>query len=243
MAQSDAFILKNKRGRDMHIIKRINTIGITLFICSILVGCGEDVDVKTESSITYTLTMSPDLLKFVTPQVSYVDENGNLITLTGVEELDGKVIENRAEISHKSGGTEVYASGWTQQVVTGTGYKCWTFQMKFNRLNFHSFMGVKYLRNDFVEDTDGKTYDFHHNINTSIIALKSTITEKHTLFGTSQSADSKAYSDSHLSTGLKEYRKGDDVEEYLKNLVVNPDKVGYYVNDNGDVVRKDDFSL
>ena len=138
-------------------LSKILLYGIAAFFSSVLVSCGEDVDVKTESSINYTLTISPDLLKFVTPQVCYVDENGNLITVTGVEELDGKVIENQAEISHKSGGTEVYASGWTQQVVTGTGYKCWTFQMKFNRLNFHSYMGVKYLRNDFVEDTEGKT--------------------------------------------------------------------------------------
>lgn len=224
-------------------MKKIHTVGFALIISSILIGCGEDVDVETESSINYTLTISPDLLKFVTPQVSYVDENGNLITLTGVEELDGKVIENHAEISQKSGDIEVGASGWTQQVVTGTGYKCWTFQMKFNRLNFHSYMGVKYLRNDFVEDTDGKAYDFHHNINTSIVALKSTITEKHSLFGSTQSVDSKAYSDSHLSISLKEYRKGDDVEEYLKNLTANPDKAGYYVDSNGDVVRKDDFPM
>ena len=227
----------------MHIIKKIQAVGFALILSCILVGCGEDVSVETESSINYTLTISPDLLKFVTPQVSYVDENGNLITLTGVEELDGKVIENKAEISHESDGVKVSASGWSKVVVSGTGYKCWTFQMKFNRLNFHSYMGVKYLRNDFVEDTNGKVYDFHHSINTNITALKSTITEKHSLFSSSQSVDSKAYSDAHLSISLKEYRKGDDVEEYLNNLVANPDKAGYYVDDNGDVVRKDDFSL
>jgi hypothetical protein len=227
----------------MYNINKFLSFGLALIVSFALVACSEDIDVKTESSINYTLTMSPDLLKFVTPQVSYVDENGNLIVLTGVEELDGKVIENQAEISQKSGGTEVYASGWTQQVVTGTGYKCWTFQMKFNRLNFHSYMGVKYLRNDFVEDTSGKVYDFHHSINTSIIALKSTITEKHSLFGSTQSVDSKAYSDTHLSISLKDYRKGDDVEEYLRNLTANPDKAGYYVDDNGDVTRRDDFPL
>lgn len=214
-----------------------------LISSTIMVGCGEDIDVTTESSINFTLTMSPDLLKFVTPQVSYVDENGNIVTITGVEDLDGKVIENQAEISHKSGGTEVYASGWTKQVVTGTGYKCWTFQMKFNRLNFHSYMGVKYLRNDFVEDTSGKEYDFHHSINTSIIALKSTITEKNSLFGSSQSADSKAYSDSHVSITIGNYKKGDDLEQYLRELSANPDKAGYYVDDNGDVTRRDDFNL
>ena len=220
-------------------LRNIFLYGVVILCSSVFVGCGEDVDIETESSITYTLTISPDLLKFVTPQVSYVDENGNLITLTGVEELDGKVIENQAELSQKSGGAEVYASGWTKIVVTGTGYKCWTFQMKFNRLNFHSYMGVKYLRNDFVEDTNGKTYDFHHSINTSITTIKSTITKKQSLYD----VDSKVYSDTHLSINRKEYRQGDDVEEYLNNLIANPDKAGYYVDDNGDVVRKDDFSL
>ena len=223
--------------------KKFFQIALSVLFCIVLVGCGEDVDVTTESSINFTLTMSPDLLKFVTPQVNYVDENGNLITITGVEDLDGKVIENQAEISHKSGGTEVYASGWTKQVITGTGYKCWTFQMKFNRLNFHSYMGVKYLRNDFVEETDGKEYDFHHSINTSIIALKSTVTEKESLFGSSQSVDAKAYSDSHVSVTIGNYKKGDDLEQYLRELSANPDKAGYYVDDNGDVTRKDDFSL
>ena len=212
---------------------------VSFFLCS----CGEDVTVKTESSINYTLTISPDLLKFVTPQVSYIDENGNLVTLTGVEELDEKVIENEAEISQKSDGTVIYASGWTQQTVTGTGYKCWTFQVKYNRLNFHSYMGVKYIRNDFVEDTDGKAYDFHHSINTSIVAIKSTITEKNGLFNNSESVDAKTYVDSHMSVTLLDYHQGDNIDTYLDNLTKTPDKVGYYVDDNGDVIRKDGFDL
>ena len=225
-------------------MKKYLSVALAITISSLLFGCSsEDVDVTTQSSITYTLTISPDLLKFVTPQVSYVDENGNLITLTGVEELDGKVIENKAEISASSGGSEVYASGWTKQVVTGTGYKCWVFQMKFNRLNFHSFMGVRYIRNDFTEDTEGKEYDFHHSINTSIVALKSTITEKKSLSTISQSADVNAYSDSHISITLMDYQKGDDLEKYLDNLTHNPDKAGYFVDNNGDVVRMDDFNL
>lgn len=227
----------------MHIMKKIRTIGFAFIISSILWGCGEDVEVITESSINYTLTISPDLLKFVIPQVSYIDENGNLVTLTGVEELDGKVIENQAETSHKSDDAEIYASGWTQQVVTGTDYKCWTFQVKFKRLNFHSYMGVKYLRNDFVEDTDGNAYDFHHSINTSIIALKSTITEKNGLFNNSQSVDTKSYSDSHNSNTLLDYHWGDNIDTYLDALTKNPDKVGYYVDDNGDVTRRDEFDI
>ena len=222
-----------------------NALYASLLIVSILaIGCSrEDIDVTTQSSINYTLTISPDLLKFVTPQVVYVDENGNIVTLTGIEELDGKVIENKAEISAGSGGSEVYASGWTQQVITGTGSKCWTFQMKFNCLDFHSFMGVRYIRNDFTEDTDGKKYDFHHSINTSIVALKSSITEKRSMSTISLSSDVRAYSDSHVSITLMDYHQGDDLENYLNNLTQNPDKVGYYVDSDGNVTRRDEFDM
>lgn len=223
-------------------IENLFFTALALVACSTLVSCSEDVNVMTESSITYTLTMSPDLLKFVTPQVSYVDENGNLVKLTGVEELDGKVIENQAEISYSNGGTEVHASGWTQQVIVGTGYKCWVFKVKFNRLNFHSYMGVKYLRNDFIEDTEGKVYDFHHSINTGITALKSTITEKNG-FSNSTDVEVKSFTDSHTSITLLDYHWGDNIDTYLDHLTNNPDKVGYYVDDNGDVTRRDEFDI
>lgn len=192
----------------------------------IFVSCNKD-DEKTETSISYTITISPDLLKFVTPQVCYVDENGNLVMITGVEELDGKVIENKAEV--QNGGS--YASSWTTQIISGTGYKCWTIQMKFNHLNFHSYMGVKYLRNDFIEDTEGKIYDFHHNVNTSVNVVKLSDTE------------AKAYSDSHVSITVGNYKKGDDIEKYLENLVKTPDKVGYFIDSDGSVTRNDEFDL
>ena len=206
-------------------------------ISIMLVSCSEDVDVETETSISYTLTMSPDLLKFVTPQVSYIDEKGVLVTITGVEDLDGKVIENSAEVS--SGGS--YASSWTSTVITGTGYKCWTIKMKFKHLDFHSHMAVKYLRNDFVEDTSGKFYDFHHDINTSVNATKITKTSKG--WGGGESVDVSSYADSHVSITFGDYHYGDDIETYLVELKNNPDKAGYYVDENGNVTRKDEFEL
>lgn len=212
-------------------------------ICSgLLSSCSEDVEVVADTNINYTLVVSPDLLKFVTPQVSYVDENGVLVTITGVEELDRKVIESRAESSQNNGGTEVYASVWTQQVVTGTGYKCWTVTMKFRHLNFHSRMQVKYLINDLVENTSGRVYDFHHSVNTSISLTKSTITKKKGIVS-SESTDVKAYGDSHVSITVGDYHAGDDVNIYLDNLKTTPDKVGYYINSNGDVIRDDVFDM
>lgn len=200
---------------------------VAVIICSVLVSCGKDNDVSAEASINYVITISPDLLKFVTPQVKYVDENGNIVTLTGVEDLDGKVIENKVEIKDGSS----YASAWTSTVVTGTGYKCWTVKMKFNRLNFHSYLGVKFIRNDFTEDTTGKVYDFHHNVNTSISIVKTT--------GSSISA----YQDSHVSVSLGNYKVGDDIEKYLQDLNKTPDKVGYFIDDDGKVSQRDDFEI
>lgn len=212
-------------------------VTIMVIFSSLLISCSEDVEVETETNISYTLTMSPDLLKFVTPQVSYIDENGVLVTITGVEDLDGKVIENSSEVS--SGGS--YAGSWTSTVITGTGYKCWTIKMKFKHLGFHSHMAVKYLRNDFVEDTSGKVYDFHHDIHTSVNATKITKTSKGWLGG--ESVDVSSYADSHVSITVGDYHYGDNIEVYLVELMNNPDKAGYYVDKNGNVTRKDEFDL
>lgn len=201
-------------------------------LCSLFCSCkSDDCDTnseeKTETNIVYTITMSPDLLKFVTPQVSYVDENGNLVSITGVEDLDRKVIESKIEIENAS----AYASAWTSQLISGTGYKCWSIQMQFNRLDFHSYMGVKYLRNDFTEDTSNKKYNFHHNVNTSISQLHYTKTSN------------SVYVDSHVSVTYGNYKEGDDIELYLKNLENSPDKVGYFIDGEGNITRMDEFEL
>lgn len=212
----------------MNVLKYCFSFCLIAILGCTLVGCSDDDDkLETETSISYTLTISQDLLKFVTPQVSYIDENGVLVTISGVEDLDGKVIENSAEVE-KDGS---YAHAWSSTVITGTGYKCWTLKMKFKRLNFHSYMGVRYVRNEFTEDTTGKVYDFHHNINTSVSAVR--------ISGSSVNA----YQDTHVSVSVGNYHYGDNIDIYLNSLYNNPDKVGYYINENGDVNRNDEFDL
>lgn len=204
--------------------------------CLLFSSCiKEEEEIVTETSINYTLTISPDLLKFVTPQVKYVDENGVLVTITGVEELDGLAIENEAEIDANG----VHISGWTQQTITGTGYKCWTINMKFRHLDFHSRLCVNYIPKELTEDIEGKLYDFHHSVNTSVIA----ITSFTSTCQSSISQSSKVYSDSHTSITLNDYHQGDDLYLYLDKLSKTPDKVGYYVNIDGDVSPNDDFDL
>ena len=212
----------------MNVLKYCFSFCLIAILGCTLVGCSDDDDkLETETSISYTLTISPDLLKFVTPQVSYIDENGVLVTISGVEDLDGKVIENSAGGEKNSS----YAHAWSSTVITGTGYKCWTLKMKFKRLNFHSYMGVRYVRNEFTEDTTGKVYDFHHNINTSVSAVKIS------------GSNVNAYQDTHVSVSVGNYHYGDNIDTYLNSLYNNPDKVGYYINENGDVNRNDEFDL
>lgn len=224
----------------MRIVTGIGKLFISIIISAIGISCSDgiaddSVSVETATSISFTLTISPDLLKFVTPQVSYVDENGTLVTITGVDELDGKAIENDVELN--SGG--VSFGSWTSLTITGTGFKCWTLNMKFKRMNFHSYMGVKYLRNSFVEETSGKVYDFHHSINTSVNAVKVTTTTKDGL----TTMDDQTYIDHYVSLTFFDYHTGDSVEDYLQQLSTTPDKAGYFVTSNGDVFRNDDFSL
>lgn len=214
-------------------MKTIKTIHIIVgLICFSFFGCNNndtltENEVKSETSISYVITISPDLLKFVTPQVKYVDENGNIETLTGIEDLDGKVIESKAEV--KEG--DSYSSAWSSAVINGTGFKCWTIKMKFNHLDFHTRMEVKYLRNDFTEDTTGKIYKFHHDVNTSISVIKTI------------GLASKAFQDTHMSVSRGNYKVGDDIELYLEDLYKNPDTVGYFIDNNGDVIKDDDFNL
>lgn len=218
----------------MKILNNIVIICVCIFGCTMSSCEKEKVEFDTQTSISYTLTMSPDLLKFVTPQVTYVDEKGVLVTVTGVEELDNLVLENKAEIS----GDGYFSSAWTKQTVTGTGYKAWTINMKFRHLDFHSYMGVKYLKNELAEEPEGNNYNFHHSINTSVTAVKYEKTSK----GNSITQNQSAYVDSRVTVSLN-YNPGDNVESYIDNLVNSPDKAGYYVDPNGDVIRRDDFNL
>lgn len=52
-----------------------------------------------------------------------------------------------------------------------------------------------------------------------------------------------AFADNHVSISVGDYHAGDDINLYLDDLQSNPDKVGYYVNEEGKIIRKDEFDL
>jgi len=208
------------------------------------IGCtDENTDTyKNEcTSISYLLTMSPDLLKFVSPEVTYVDAEGNVHKISGVKELDSLV---NVAFTYTPG-----IGVWTIQTIKGTNYKCWNLNMNFRNRPFHSYMGVKYIKLDFVEDTTGVVYDFHHSIFTTTVYVDSefSITTKYNYWSKSSDVTFEfgtgAVVENHIQITKNSYYKGGEVEDYINNLVNTPDKVGFYIDDKGNFTERDDFPL
>ena len=228
-------------------MKVLNNLAILVF--AIILGASltscedENTDTYTNecTSISYLLTMSPDLLKFVSPEVTYVDAQGNVHKISGVKELDSLV---------NVGFTYTPGIGvWTIQTIKGTNYKCWNLNMNFKNRPFHSYMGVKYKRNDFVEDTTGVVYDFHHSIFTTTVHVASefSITTTYNYWTKNQKVNFEfgtgAVIENQLEFTKNCYYKGGEVEGYINNLVNTPDKAGFYIDDKGVFTENDDFEL
>ena len=227
----------------MEKLKSIILIGLLPLIGSMFVSCEkEDVDEHKweNTSISYLLTMSPDLLKFVSPEVTYVDSNGDVHVISGVKELD-----NLVNIGHSKA---PFIDVWTIQTIEGTDYKCWNLQMTFKNRPFHSYMGVKYKKLDFVEDTTGVVYDFHHSIYSTTIYAASNLTFRTTSSfwkdpETTMEFGTGALVTNHISFTKNCYYKGGEVEEYINNLVNTPDKVGFNIDTEGNFKENNDFPM
>lgn len=224
----------------MRITRIFVLISAVCLICSILTSC-KDEEEKTwdKTSISYMLTISPDLLKFVYPEVTYVDSKGEVHTISGVKELDSLV-----------NATYTYVPGngiWTIQTIEGTNYKAWTLNMSFES-PFYSYLGVKYKKLDFVENTTGKVYDFHHSIFTTTVYATSriTTTTKVNWLGkvsTEYDFGSGAIVENHISFTKNSIYTGQDVDNYINDLINNPDKAGYYIDEGGKFTKSNDFPL
>lgn len=209
-------------------------------ICSTFMSCkDEDVQTWETTSISYMLTMSPDLLKFVYPEVTYVDSKGEIHTISGVEELNNLVNV-----------TYTYTPGngvWTIQTIEGTDYKAWTLNMTFQH-PFYSYFGVKYKKLDLAEDPTDKVYDFHHSIFTTTVYATSqlTTTTKVNWLGSvsyNYSFGSGALVENHISFTKNSSYSGQEVEQYINDLVNTPDKAGYFINEGGKFTKNNDFDM
>lgn len=227
----------------MKTLRNLVLIGFILIIGSTLIGC-ETEEIKRypneATSISYLLTMSPDLLRFVSPEVVYVDAQGNIHTISGVKELDSLINVGFA-----------YTPGigvWTIQTIKGTNYKCWNLNMSFSNRPFYSYLGVRYKKLDLVEDTTSVVYDFHHSIfSTTIhVASEMTITTTSSLWKDPKVTigfGSAALVENHISFTKDSFYDGGEVEQYIDALVNAPDKVGFYIDNDGTFKEKNDFSF
>lgn len=226
----------------MKSLRNFTFIGLIFIIGNTFISCEKkDVEKRVweSTNISYLLTMSPDLLKFVYPEVTYVDSEGIVHTISGVEELDNLVNTGFA-----------YAPGigvWTFQTIKGTNYKCWNLNMTFGNRPFHSYMGVKYKKLDFVEDTTGVVYDFHHSIFSTTIYVNSTleITTTYNYWSQNTNYDISygtwGQVENHISFTKDCYYNGGEVEQYVNELVNTPDKVGFYIDSDGSFKENEDF--
>lgn len=226
----------------MDTIKKTMMLGLFCIIVSTFYSCDkEKEDTDLGVSIGYMLTMSPDLLKFVYPEVTYVDSNGEIHTISGVKELDSLV---NYQINTIPGNVIV-----TKQVIKGTNYKCWNLNMFFENIPFHSYMGVKYKKLDFAEISPDIVYDFHHSIYTTTITATSSVISKTkwipliTNPSTTLSFISTGVVTNYITFTKDCFYKGDEVSKYIDDLVNTPDKAGFYIDGSGKFTERDDFPL
>ena len=192
---------------------------ITIFIIGIMVtGCSSEMISNPPVRINYVLTMSPDLLKFVCPEVTYVDTQGEIHTISGVQELDSMAYVNFGN------------SVWTIQPIEGTNYRAWSLCMTFKDSPFFSYISVKYKKLELVEDLTDMNYEFHHGIFSNAVYSSSKIGES-------------TFVENHLSYIKSITCSGQEVESYINNLINKPDKAGYYINEDRQFSEYKDFDL
>lgn len=211
------------------------------FATVLLTGCEkEDTEVYMNTGIAYTLTLSPDLLKFVSPEVTYVDSEGDIHTISGVEELDSIVNIGYAAAP---GNTTIFL-----QKIDGTNYKCWTLNMRFDKCPFHSFINVRYRKLDIIEDTTGVVYDFHHSIYSTAVVATATLkleSKYDWWYGTitTLTFNSLGLVTNHITFTKNSYYRGQDVDVYINDLINNPDIKGYDISEDGDFSENDEILI
>lgn len=199
-----------------------------LIVSNLFISCNEEEDDAPLAIVRYSITISPDLLKFASPFVTYVDENGIIHTISGEDDLNEMSVEFYQKVKTEK--------GWTKQTIYETKYKRWTLEMHFNRLNFHTFMKVEYRPRDFTEDTKENVYFFSHAINTLLSVPNNTA---------SSSSSALPETDNQIFTfvvnPIPAPCRGDEVQVYLDSLKAAPDKVGFFIDENGNVHEEYDF--
>jgi len=121
-------------------------------------NCDPD-DHKNESvEMTYILTCSEDLLKFVSPVVTYVDGDGTENTIT----LSDGDWDKSGDVSTGDENSSIS--------VTGLKSHIWKKSVTFNSFDISGRISVKYAPLSGTEDTTDKQYKFFHDVSITATA-------------------------------------------------------------------------
>ncbi|MBQ9640157.1 MAG: hypothetical protein IJV06_01125 [Bacteroidaceae bacterium] len=177
-----------------------------------MVSCSTD----KKAEFAYTLECSEDLLKFVTPEV----------TVTNADGVEEKIVINDNDWS--KGNVEVNMSGVT---IRRTILNCsWTKSILADDWGVMSSMVVKYVKKEnqpVLQEQD--SFIFAHGISCIVSASKK---EKKAF---SSKNDLGVGGDILGTTITYQYVSASMVNAYIDNLVANPEKKVFYVNDDGEI--------
>jgi len=173
-----------------------------------LSSCSKD-DESVE--MNYIVSCSADLLKFVSPVVTYTDGNGmeKTITLTDAD------WNKDNELSMGNGNSST--------TITGVDSYTWTKRVVFDSFGVSGKMTVKYVPLTNTEDTTGKKYLFKHNISISANAQSDNVQSQ--------------YVDISLDLAGTQV-DGTMVSTYINKLVQTPDTKKCVVDGDGGIVVK-----
>lgn len=130
-------------------------------------SCGPDEN-NESVEMNYILSCSEDLLKFVSPEVTYVDGDGTEKTITL---SDGDW--------NKTGNVSV-GNDNSSTSVTGLKSHVWMKKVTFDSFGVSGKISVKYVPLSNTEDITDKQYTFFHDISITATAKSDDTLNQHT---------------------------------------------------------------
>jgi len=147
--------------------KRLFKVLTLMLAVFALNSCGDDDPIQNVE-MNYILSCSEDLLKFVSPVVTYVDGDGTEKTIT-LSDGDWNKSGN-ISVGNESSSTS----------VTGLKSYVWTRKVTFNSFGVNGKISVKYIPLSNTEDTTDKQYTFFHDVSITATAKSEYSQNQHT---------------------------------------------------------------
>lgn len=184
-------------------------MAMMVLMSMMLVSCDCCEEEKTVD-FDFTYTCSEDLLKQVTPVISYTDENGTPQTLELTPDMLSET--NTTSVEHK---------GFTMTVQGKEGY-VWQKSLHFDDFGVSSEMTVSYILRPDAEEITDKSYVFMHDLACSILAQ----------------SDHVNTVDTELTMTVGVQLGADAAKQYIQELLTQKDHRRVTVDKDGKSIRE-----